>query len=313
MANYQYTLDLLTDVLFRAGEPTDAGSDYYDRALVYLNRAYHAVCQGGSELVPGMNEDWGWLTRYASGILEPRIETTIAATKGGTAVTFGAIPTDFTGAHISVAGWYLTSQQDIGGRYRIVSHTAGSTSATIDLAWIPATGIYQVRLEKLAYPLETDVLRLTSPVFIWYGQNRHAAQYLPFELLWSAVTGTMRRLSTPAAFSYFDQRTLIFDTAPTEPRRMDYEYIMLPPVLTNAPNEEPLVPLKNRRVIADAALFWVLLDKNDDRAAGVGQMVVNQMRGMASENRAALAAATRNYAKHLTDPRMTVRQKYRIY
>lgn len=313
MANYQYTSDLLTDVLFRAGEPTDAGSDYYDRALVYLNRAYHAVCQGGSELVPGMNEDWGWLTRYESGILEPRIETTVTATTGVTTVTLGAVPTDFTGANVSIAGWYVTSTSDIGGRYRVLTHTAGSTAATIDLAWIPAAGTYPVRLEKLAYPLAANVLRLTSPVFIWWGQNRHPSQYLPFELLWSRTPVTARRLDTPAAFSYLDQYTLVFDAAPTEPQRMDYEYILLPPVLTNTTGEEPLVPLKNRRVLADAALFWVLLDKNDDRAVGTGQLVANQLRGMASENRAALAAATRNYAKHLTDPRFQVRQKYRVY
>lgn len=298
MANYQYTSDLLTDVLFRAGEPTDAASDYYTRALVYLNRAYYAVCQGGSEVSPTINEDWLWLTKQGSVVLEPKIDALLNATKGSTTVTLAAVPTDYTGANVSIAGWYVFSQNDIGGRYRVVSHTAGTTTAVLDTPWIRATGTgYAVTLEKLEYTLPADTLRLISPLFVWGTSRAYQADYVSVESLLLPAIRLQTTAIRPTHFSLLNQSTLIISAAPSTVTRAEYEYLILPQPLTNAPNEEPLIPHKDRRLLADLALVWILLDKNDNRADGIGLLARNQLQGMASENRAALAAMTRMYAR----------------
>lgn len=301
MANYQYTSDLLTDVLFRAGEPTDAASDYYNRALVYLNRAYYAVCNGGSEISPTVNEDWLWLTQQGALILHPRSEFSINAVKGSATITISPVPTDYTGANVSVVGWYIVSTPDIGGRYRITAHTAGSTTATLDIPWIreTATGL-GVTLERLEYTLPTNTLRLISPLFVWKVSAAYPAHYVPVESLFEPVSRTLTTPVSPTRFSLLDPQTIIVDRAPREVTRAEYEYLLLPPPLTNTPFEEPLVPHKDRRILADLALFWLLMDKNDNRADGVGLLARNQLQGMAADNRAALAAMTRIYARHTT-------------
>lgn len=303
MANYQYTSDLLTDVLFRAGEPTDASSDYYTRALVYLNRAYYAVCNGGSEISPTVNEDWLWLTQHGAIVLHPRMELSINAVKGSTTVALSSIPTDYTGANVSIAGWYILGAPDIGGRYKIATHTIGSTTATIDIPWIreTVTGL-DVTLERLEYTLPNDTLRLISPLFVWGRSTAYATHYVPIESIFESVNRTRTVGISPAMFSLLDPQTIIIDKAPTYATRAEYEYLILPPPLTNAPLEEPLVPHKDRRILADLALFWLLMDKNDNRADGIGLLARNQLHGMAADNRAAIAAMTRAYARH-TIPR----------
>lgn len=293
--NYRYTSDLLTDVLFRAGEPTDASSDYYARALVYLNRAYQALCQGGNELSQSINEDWLWLVRQGSVLFEPKVDRTLTATLGSTTITFNTAPTDYTGAPISVAEWVVTSELDIGGRYRITAHTAGSTTATIDTPWVKATGSYAVSIEKLAYSLPSDTIRLISPLFVWTGQTYTAVEYSSVEHVWTVNPRRIGRSGLPTHFALANQTTITLSAAPLEVSRAEYEYLYLPPELTNATGEEPVVPLKDRRILADIALFWLFLDKNDNRFEGLGLMINSQLRGMASENRAALAAVARRY------------------
>lgn len=313
MANYQYTSDLLTDVLFRAGEPTDSASDYYTRAMVYLNRAYYAVCNGGSEIAPTINEDWLWLTQHGALILHPRSELAISAVKGSTTITLSPVPTDYTGANVSIAGWYILGTPDIGGRYRIATHTAGSTTATLDIPWIRETITdLAVTLERLEYTLPTNTLRLISPLFVWGASAAYPTHYVPIESLFEPVNRIRIAMVSPARFSLRDPQTIIIDKAPMEATRAEYEYLILPPPLTNAPLEEPLVPHKDRRILADLALFWLLLDKNDNRADGVGLLARNQLQGMAADNRAALAAMTRVYARHTTrrDQRLYPVQRY---
>src|SRR3989304_5879373 len=91
MSNYTHSQDLVTDILFRNGEPTDGTSDFDSVALQYLNRGYQIVWTGGAELDPSLNEKWLWLRKNPPGVLtlEPRIVNgTVRVTKGSTAITF---------------------------------------------------------------------------------------------------------------------------------------------------------------------------------------------------------------------------------
>ena len=71
--------------------------------------------------------------------------------------------------------------------------------------------------------------------------------------------------------------------------RVEYDYIKRPAALANTPLEEPLVPLEHRHVIADLALAYLFMDKNDSRAAQVLQLAQAGLVTMAGENRARLS------------------------
>src|SRR5258708_12240753 len=65
----KFTSEIVDDVLFRCGEPTDGTSDFDVTALNYVNRAYRAIWVGGGELVKDMNEPWLWLKKDPPGVL----------------------------------------------------------------------------------------------------------------------------------------------------------------------------------------------------------------------------------------------------
>src|ERR1051326_3104120 len=110
MANYTTSADLIDSMLDDAGELTDGTSDFESMALRHLNRAYQAICMGGQEIDPGINEDWVWLRKDPPGVLtlKPAItDGTVSVTNNNTAVTFSVAPS------ASVAGYFL--QTDGGG------------------------------------------------------------------------------------------------------------------------------------------------------------------------------------------------------
>src|SRR5438445_3836993 len=102
MANFTFTADLLTDVLFRAGEPTDGSSEFTTQAMIYINRAWEAIWMGGEEIDPTIREDWLWLRKLGTFVLSaPITDGSVSTTKGNATITFSVPPT------ISVAGYYF--------------------------------------------------------------------------------------------------------------------------------------------------------------------------------------------------------------
>src|SRR5687767_6436270 len=104
MAAYQYTSDLLADVLYRAGELLDGSSDKQPAALQFLNRAYNSVCMGGGEFNDEINEEWWWLHKDPPGVLvlePPYTFGTVAVVNNNPLVTFSAPVAQ------SRVGWFL--------------------------------------------------------------------------------------------------------------------------------------------------------------------------------------------------------------
>jgi hypothetical protein len=100
----------------------------------------------------------------------------------------------------------------------------------------------------------------------------------------------------PTAFATIDEFTVRFNRSGTSDLlRVEYEYLRRPTALTNAPNEEPLIPRGWRRVLADAGLFFLHLDKNDTRADGAGLFARNGLKAMARENRRRQLTPSRSF------------------
>lgn len=313
MANFKYTADLLNYILFMAGEPTDGTSDFEANALEQLNRSYQAIWSGGSEIDPSVREVWWWLRKEDPGtlLLEPPIETgTLTVTKGDTAVVFSSAPAS------SVADWHIRINND-AEVYRVASHTAASANAVLDGAYVTTSGSYSYKLMKLEYDLATDVYTIASPMRI-YTDSRDEITGMELPSLEERWPLRLVQQGTPEAFAVVRDR--ISDTSPIRVRfshfgdeavgdyiRVDYDYYRVPDDLVDSGSQEPLVPLHMRRMIADHALSFLFLGKNDNKATSFATLAKNGLIAMAREQRQRRARFSKDYGRIMTRQKSLVR------
>lgn len=284
MSNYQYTTDIRDDVLERAGEPLTSDSDYYTQALTYINRAYQAIFKGGDELAPDVHQEWWWLRKSSPGILnlEPRKTGTAAVTNNSTGVTLSATVAD------SLANWFIRFDGN-PDMFRVLAHTAGTSAVTLDGIFTGATdAAVAYNVYKLEYALASDVLYLMSPMRV-YQDNQSSIRGM--ELAELEVAWPLMRLSggVPEGFSMVGEQTVRFSHYGRNDSgayiRVEYDYLQRPDDLTASVNEEPIIPRHYRKVLADAALYFIYLSKNDNRADGTLIMVNNQLKAMERDHK----------------------------
>lgn len=158
MSQFRTITDIKTEVLQKAGEPTNGNSSYETLALTYLNKAHHALIAGGSIFNLIVDEAWTWARSKYPMILELQpayITGTITATEGSRTITFSDAPAS------SLQYWYVQFQQD-ATVYRIAQHTAASTSATLDSAFLDSSGTYNFKVMKLDYTLAPTYIVIDS-------------------------------------------------------------------------------------------------------------------------------------------------------
>lgn len=292
MANYQFSADLVADILFRSGEPTDGTSDFNQAALQYLNRAYQALWMGGTEVDPQLHETWWWLLTEAALIVEPLINAgTVTTSNGSVNITFSSAPA------ASVAGYFFRGSSLPQETYKIATHTGGAAAATLDTQYLGTGGAGQTyTLFKMEHTLATDVLRLATPMRLSQS-NAAGTSYSPpgrnYQLLGlsnreleenfplAAVTAA----AIPKFFAQVSENSVRLDSYTATRIRADYYYLKRPADLTNSGSEEPVVPRQYRRLLADIALAFLFVDKNDNRAQAISTIAKAGVRAMALENR----------------------------
>lgn len=157
MAQFRTTADIKTEVLEKAGEPTNGNSGYDSLALTYLNKAHQAIIGGGSIFSLKVDEPWTWARAKKPIILElePAVEGTVTVTEGLRTITFSAGPAS------SLEGWHFKVTDD-PTVYKIAQHTAASTSATLDSAFLGSTGSKSYKAFKLDYVIAPTYIVIDS-------------------------------------------------------------------------------------------------------------------------------------------------------
>lgn len=284
---YQTSCDLKVDILWRSGEPTDGTSEFDATSMVYLNRVYRSLCMGGSELNPDIQEDWWWLKKSTPGVLTllPEYTTgTVNVHNNSQAVTFSStVAADKT-------GWFLRITGSNGDTYRVSSHTAGSAFMTLDGVYTgtdnPAAAY---KLFKLEYELASDVLRVISPMVTYRSDKTYEILGVDTTTLNRDWPIALTESGVPDRYAQADENTIRFNRSggqsSTDLMRVEYEYLYMPTDLVAVDTSIPIVPIQWRHVLSDWASFWLLLDKNDDRADAVGLSAKNGLRAMCWENR----------------------------
>lgn len=293
----KFTSEIIDDVLFRAGEPTDGTSDFDTAALDYVNRAYRAIWVGGGEFVKDMQERWLWLKKDPPGtlVLNPVIIAgAVTVTQGSNAVTFTSAPA------ASVAGrlFKVDSHTDV---FRIATHTAASASATLDSVYTGISGSgFTFRLMQVEYSLAADVLRLVSPMRV-QSDSLVEIEGCELEALDRDFPLTFLESGTPDRFAQVTETKIRFNRcgpeSSTEFIRVEYDYLQRPADLTNSASEEPLVPYEFRQVLADCALFLLYSAKSDARAEAVGSQAKAGLAAMGNYNRTRVAKQGRSAGK----------------
>ena len=283
MSNYKFTSDLMDDVLFRSGEKIDGSSDFDAAALRYINRAYQAVWMGGSEFDSTINDTWWWLRSEATIIMDVPITTgTVSVTNLSTTATLSSAPT------ASMENWFFKTS-DEANVFRVSSHTAGTTGLTLEATFTGSTNATaEYKLFRLEYDLPTAGIKILDPMNA-YKDSRHEITGTSLRDIENTWPLNLMESGVPSRFAMVDNNTLRFNrsgtTDATNGVKIDYNYLVRPDDLTDSGSEEPLVPMEYRRLLSDIALFWLYADKNDDRAAGVGQGAKALLRAMSRENR----------------------------
>lgn len=304
MSNLRYTADLLTDALFRANEPTDGSSDYAAQALVFLNNVYMQICRGGSELTPGVNEDWSWLHKDKPGVLtlRPALTGTCTVTQDSTTVTL-----DLTQTTDLVEYYFrIDTHPDI---FRVETH-GGGVNVVLDAVYTgdnATAAPYTVF--ALEYNLATDVMRITAPLSCYvasvsgssWGTYR-ICRVAPAELsVWEATNGDS---GIPDKFAEIGPVTAgvkrirmnrYLGSEYPNLVRVEYEYLYRPTELTlPGSTEEPVLPQEWRHLLSDFTLAFLFGQKNDDRASAASQFAMAGLMGMVQENRYRMTTATRD-------------------
>lgn len=275
--------ELKEDVLFRASEPL-SGGQWDAKVLDYLNRVYRTLSTGASEFLPEYVEDWWWMRQEAPLLLEPIFTSgTMLVTQGSTAVTFTPAPA------ASMAGRRLRIKSgapppDV---FVIASHTAAATAATLDGAYTGDTqAAATFEIMKTEYALIAAVQVLMSPINAFQSPDRIFG--ISPERMDELYPLVRLRPGIPEAFALEDERTVRFSHGGrTDGKQMRVEYRYRPFVtdLTDSIGSIPLVPTQWMHVLADMALVYILLDKNDDRSNAAALGARSGLGAMLKENR----------------------------
>jgi hypothetical protein len=288
MSAYQYTSDLLADVLFRSGELLDGSSDRQPAAIQFLNRAYNSVCMGGGEFNDEINEEWWWLHKDPPGVLvlEPPYKVgTVSVTNNSSAILFDAP------VAASRVGWFFRAEghADV---FRVLSHTAGSAAMVLDSVYTGLTaGIKTYQLFKLEYNLPADVYRITDSMQVQNGYG--AIVGVELSTMNRDYPLSQARMGIPDQFANVTETKIRFNRCGIDTNgslvRVEYDYLFRPTPLINAVDEEPVVPRQYRQILADIAYFYILQSKSNgsqeqsSQLSQAGAMIKRGMRAMCNE------------------------------
>ena len=276
---YENTRQLKEDVLFRASE-SSTSPDWDLKTIEYLNRVYKMLCTGVSEFLPEYVEDWWWLRDEGVLLLEPAYTTgTVTVTQGSDAIVFDPAPA------ISLVDRRLkaSDQPDIP---LIATHIALDANAQLDQIWTGESGTFDFKAMKTDYALDVAVQALMSPIVIFRHPQKivgMAPERMDIEFPLSELD-----VGAPHAFALLNESNVRFSHGGSDqgfPFRLEYRYRKHVADLTDSTMSIPLVPPQYRHLLADMALTYVLIDKNDDRSNAVALGARTGIAAMIKDNR----------------------------
>ncbi len=272
MSNLAHANDCLNYMYLRSGDSV-SNPQFAANALTYMNIAYREMVSGTSKLIPQVVATFPWAKAAQPKTLTliPVETGTATIVQNSTGITFSSGPASTrVGYHIKFG-----TGANAEVTYRIITHTAGDTAATLDSEVVSSSASVTYTMFKIDWTVgSSDILRMVD-VFNSYidpglgsdsyqliGEpEREFRRYFPtftsgtpthFTILYeSAGTFTVRFNKYAAALTY---------------KRLEIPYIPIPTDLTASDLSIPIVPLHHRQTLCDLALFLLFQDTNDNKA-----------------------------------------------
>lgn len=88
-----------------------------------------------------------------------------------------------------------------------------------------------------------------------------------------------------------------FNRYPKDKTRIEVEHVPVPRDLKDSAGSIPLVPRKHIDVLEDAAVFYLMLDKNDDRAQIYANLMQGKLKAMLAQHRGSLVRSGENFGQ----------------
>ena len=295
MANFTTSADLIVEILRRSGEPTDSSSQYYDDAIIYLNRAYQGIWSGGRDLDPEILELWWWMrksTRGAFNLQGAYSQGTIDLTKGSASATLSSPPAS------SAAGWYL-KLNGVRDLFQISAHTGGLGPVTLDAAYtVDTDAAAEFNFIKLEYYLASDLIFLLGPLSCPRSNRKqlNILSELDLDRLYPKEDVPPQ---VPNAACFISTKKIRVNgyssDVSTDLFRVDYSYNAAPADLADDA-VEPVVPREYRSILVDWATSFIMVDKDDDRAGAFLSQARSGLQSMLRDQRRRMATAGREFA-----------------
>lgn len=292
-------LAILEEIKIPTSDGTTLARVKRDINMIYLNH-----------VIPFKPRAWFWLEKKEDIVTYAKRDTgTVTVTIDSTTITFSSAPST------SLAGYYfkLTSQPDI---IKIASHTAGATTATLETAWLQASG------SAKAYKAWRDYAEL-STTMKQVTQITHDRRSVPLDLVPNVVFDE-RRARYPELEGY---PTIVCDgdfstdLASTQQRQIRWypscwdTKVMLhvtgvqEATALSADADEPLMPVEDRIVLFYGACSraWAR-ERNESEASKNWNLFTLKLNEMAAKGGEAPQKT------HMSvDSDYTVNKRYRRY
>jgi hypothetical protein len=106
--------------------------------------------------------------------------------------------------------------------------------------------------------------------------------------------------------------TVRFNAYPIDKTRVEVEYVPVPRDLKDSSASIPILPRKDVEVLEDAATFFIMLLKSDDRMNIFSQLVQGKLNAMISSHRGSLLRSGENFAQMIPRVDLLNRRQRRI-
>jgi hypothetical protein len=234
----------------------------------------------GAEFMPGMPTEWWWMREQGHIIAQPVYDEGSAALVNGSDIgVLSPAP-----AAAMVDRFFLPQ----GGRgvYRVIEHNPGDASFRMDSPYAgDDSAAVTFRLVQSDYALPANCIKILDPM-ITHNDSGRKIYGISMNDMTSSYPPSNMTLGTPERYAPVSESVVRFSHYTNRTERYDFFYLAEPPDLEDTPASVPLVPLNYRHTLADMACFFVLTDKEEERAVGIGVQAKAGIAAMITENKA---------------------------
>lgn len=321
MASSYTAADILKGALQKAGEKTDGTSIYQELALKFLNNVHIDILSGGSTFTGGdVGDPWAWARarQPKSVIMVPPFSTgSVAVVNGSATITFSPAPSASLG---SFKDWHFKSDSTYD-YYRIITHTAGSATATIESIFADTSNAASTfNCYKLIYDLGTDILRVCAPFRIYrsntfdddtdgkiYGVDIDTMdEKWPISRLVSGVPdrfADVYRSETEYLIRF--NKWSLFET------KVDMDYIPVPDDLIDSSSSIPLLPKQKRVLLEYGTAYFLCQEKQHQDSQMYFNMTANGIKAMQNEGARQITQSNRQRGQLVPREDKLGRNRYR--